>query len=172
MYKLLEKSKLISLRPTEANDVDFVLKAESNPENSIYVGQWTKKQHLDAILEEDILHLIIEENKDSKPIGYIIMAGLQNPNRNIEFRRIVITEKGKGFGREALKLVKRLSFNALKAHRLWLDVREHNHRGQYLYKSEGFTEEGQLRECILNKDKFESLIIMSILENEYLARGE
>ncbi len=167
MNKVLERSKLINLRYTEEKDLDFVLKAEYHPDNSAYVAQWTKEQHLEAMSDRDILHLIIEDNIDSKPVGYIITTGFESLERNIEFKRIVITEKGKGFGREALRLIKGLCFERFNAHRLWLDVRDHNLRAQRLYKSEGFIQEGLLRECVLYKRKFESIIIMSILEKEY-----
>ncbi|WP_432406208.1 GNAT family N-acetyltransferase [Wukongibacter sp. M2B1] len=167
MNRVLEKSTLINLRYTEEKDLDFVLKAECHPDNCAYVFQWTREQHLEAMSDSDILHLIVEDNIDSKPVGYIISTGFESPERNIELKRIVITDKGKGFGREALRLIKRLSFEKFNAHRLWLDVRDHNLLAQSLYKSEGFIQEGLLRECVLYKDKFESIIIMSILENEY-----
>ena len=95
----------------------------------------------------------------------MILAGITNPN--IEFRRVVISNKGKDFGRETLRLVKKVVFGQLNAHRLWLDVRYKNQRAQNLYKSEGFVEEGILRECILYNENYESLIVMSILKNEY-----
>lgn len=114
------------------------------------------------------MHLIIEEGVSHRIVGYIILAGLQNPNRNIEFKRIVITDKGKGYGRKALKLIKKIAFEQLKAHRLWLDVRYKNLRAQNLYLSEGFIKEGVLRECVLYNGKYESLILMSILENEHI----
>jgi RimJ/RimL family protein N-acetyltransferase len=95
------------------------------------------------------------------------MAGIENKNHSIEFRRIAVVDRGKGYGREALRLVKKICFEKLKAHRLWLDVRFNNHRAQRLYKSEGFVEEGMLRECILFKDSYVSLIVMSMLVDEY-----
>lgn len=167
MNKVLEKSKLITLRYTEEKDLEFVLKSEYHPDNSPYVLQWTKEQHIEAMLNKDILHLIVEDNTDFKPVGYIISAGIESPERNVEFKRMVITEKGRGFGREALRLIKKLSFEGFNAHRLWLDVKDYNLRAQSLYKSEGFIQEGLLRECLLYKGKFESIIIMSILEDEY-----
>lgn len=161
-----EQSSIV-LRNTQENDLDFVINAEQEPSNAQYVGQWTKEQHKKALFNEDILHLIVEDKTTDKPIAYVIIAGLTNPNRNIEFRRIVISDKGKGFGRETIKLVRKLSFKQLNAHRLWLDVRYKNHRAQKLYKSEGFVEEGILRECILYNGNYESLIVMSILEDEF-----
>ncbi|KUO71030.1 MAG: acetyltransferase [Clostridia bacterium BRH_c25] len=168
MKSVNEQSDYIVIRNTEESDLDFVINAEQEPSNAQYVGQWTKEQHRESLSQEDILHLLVEGKPTKKPIGYIIMSGLTNFNRNIEFRRIVIANKGKGFGREALKLVKRISFEQLNAHRLWLDVRYKNSKAQKLYKSEGFVEEGILRECIFYNGNYESLIVMSILEDEYI----
>ena len=78
-----------------------------------------------------------------------------------------MTEKGKGYGKEALRLVKKMAFQELKAHRLWLDVKEHNVRARHVYESEGFVAEGVLRECIKAEVGFESLVVMSMLCGEY-----
>ncbi len=166
MKKFIKESDLIRLRLTQYDDLEFVIGAENESENAQYIGNWSKTQHLESLSNSDILHLIIEDSKTGKHIGYITMAGLDNPNHNIEFKRFVICDKGKGFGKETLRLIKEYSFNELRAHRLWLDVRYKNKRAQNVYKSQGFKEEGILRECILYKGNYESLIVMPILENE------
>jgi diamine N-acetyltransferase len=128
---------------------------------------WAREQQLGALTSEYLSHLIIENSADGSRVGYIILAGLADANQSVEFRRIVVTEKGKGYGKEALRLVKKLAFEELKAHRLWLDVQEHNVRARGLYESEGFVAEGVLRECIKADVGFESLVVMSMLSGEY-----
>jgi diamine N-acetyltransferase len=157
----------IRLVRTTEDDLDFVLSAEQSSENRAFVTVWTREQHLDALASEDLSHLIIENSAEGSRVGYIILAGLADAHQSIEFRRIVVTEKGKGYGKEALRVVKRLAFEELKAHRLWLDVKEHNVRARHLYEAEGFVAEGVLRECIKTDDGFESLVLMSILSSEY-----
>ena len=152
---------------TKEDDLDFVLSAEQSAENRSFVSVWVRAQHLGAVTAEDALHLIIENTADGSRVGYVILAGLVDANQSIELRRIVVTEKGKGYGKEALRLVKRLAFEELKAHRLWLDVKEHNVRARNLYESEGFVAEGLLRECIKGEVGFESLVVMSMLDGEY-----
>lgn len=171
MHNYMEQSGRILLKRTTEADLEFVVNSERQPENAQYVGQWTRQQHLDALTTKDILHLIIAEASNHQPVGYIIMAGLENPNHNIEFKRLVITAKGQGFGREALRAAKKLAFEQLQAHRLWLDVREKNVVAQNLYKSAGFVAEGLLRECILLNGEYQSLIVMSTLAQEY-ANGQ
>lgn len=161
------------MRRTREEDLDFVLRAESDTENRRFVWQWTRAEHAAALASEDIAHFIIETVADEQPAGYAILAGLANPymSVSVELKRIVVTEKGNGYGREALRLLKRLAFEELGAHRLWLDVVDHNLRAQALYVSEGFVKEGVLRECQRGEAGFESLIIMSMLEAEYRHRA-
>lgn len=155
----------ISIRKTTEEDIHFVIAAENAEENAPHVVQWTREQHIAAFHNQDILHVIIEAG--GKRVGYTIIAGLKEANKAIELRRIVIVEKGKGLGRAAIQLFKKYVFEELKAHRLWLDVREYNDRARHLYKTSGFVEEGLIRECILLKDQFVSHYIMSILAQEY-----
>jgi len=65
--------------------------------------------------------------------------------------------------------VKKYCFEKLNCHRLWLDVFDFNSRARHLYKSEGFTEEGLIRECIKREDGYKNLVLMSILKQEYEA---
>lgn len=156
----------IRLRDTTEDDLDFVFDAEQATENRIFVSTWTREQHLSAVASEDSAHLIIEEINGGRRVGYIILAGLADRNQSIEFRRIVVTEKNKGYGREALRLVKEFAFGQSNAHRLWLDVKEQNARARHVYESEGFIVEGVLRECLKSETGFESLVVMAILRGE------
>ena len=98
---------------------------------------------------------------------FVILAGIDPPGGSIEFRRLVVQEKGVGFGREAVRLVKREAFRHFRAHRLWLDVFEHNQRAKALYVSEGFKVEGMLREHVNWQGEWRSLVVMSMLRREY-----
>jgi RimJ/RimL family protein N-acetyltransferase len=155
------------LRKTSRWDLSFVISAERAEDNRNFVAQWTQEQHKAALSQPDMRHLIIEHLETRKPVGYVILAGLKDPNQSIEFRRIVVTDKGKGYGRSAVRLVKQLAFNELNAHRLWLDVKVYNAYARHLYESEGFVVEGILRECVKAGDIFESLVVMSMLVREY-----
>lgn len=78
-------------------------------------------------------------------------------------KRIVIQSKGRGYGKSTLALLTQWVFTETPAHRLWLDVKDHNARAQHVYESAGFALEGTLRECVKNGDAFESAMIISIL---------
>lgn len=157
----------ISFRPTSEAELEWVLGVERAPENTNFIAQWPREQHLETINDPGKAHWIVQTEPDKRPVGYLILLGLDSQHRNLEFRRIVIAEKGKGIGRAALKLVKKVAFEQLGMHRIWLDVMAHNARAQHLYRSEGFVVEGKMRECMIVDGRFVSLLILSILEDEY-----
>jgi diamine N-acetyltransferase len=159
----------IRLRPTQSGDLPFVIAAERHTNNLTYVGQWSYDQHQQAIDAEDAAHLIVERVGDQAKVGYTILQGLKDPNQNIHLRRIVITEKGQGYGRATLQQLKQLVFETYQAHRFWLDVKEFNPRARHLYESEGFVLEGCLREALKTEDGHHSMYLMAMLQTEYMA---
>ncbi|MEI7555838.1 GNAT family protein [Candidatus Chlorohelix sp.] len=159
----------LRLRPTLESDLEFVLAAEQDENNSPYIGQWSRQQHLDTFTNPDFLHLVAENTAENRQIGYVILQDINSPDLSLQLRRIVVTEKSKGYGTEVLRQVKRLAFKQLSVHRLWLDVKSNNERARRVYLAQGFVEEGILRECVKTGECFESLIIMSLLRQEYNA---
>lgn len=134
----------IVLRPTRLSELPFILTAEQHSENAPYIGQWTQAQHQAAIAGADSAHLIAADHH--RPVGYALLTGLENPHRAINLQRIVVTEKGQGYGRQILRWVKAFAFGTLGCHCLWLDVVASNQRAKSLYESEGFVSEGILRD--------------------------
>ncbi|WP_254778917.1 MULTISPECIES: GNAT family N-acetyltransferase [unclassified Bacillus (in: firmicutes)] len=115
-----------------------------------------------------MMHFIIEDRiLGDSVVGYVILGGVMNPNKSVELIRITIGPKGKGYGKEAFKLLKDWVFRDFDANRLWLDVKVGNSRAIHLYESQGFVIEGTLRECLLSRDGYESLHVMSILRREF-----
>lgn len=155
----------IALVSTAIEDLDTILAIEESPDNSPYIGHWKRSQHQAAIADPDIAHLKVV--LDKKILGYLILIGITNPDKSIQLKRIVVTQKRQGFGRQAIRLVKKMVFERFEAHRFWLDVMIHNTRASSLYLSEGFIEEGILRESLKQQDRFIDLKVMSILEQEY-----
>jgi diamine N-acetyltransferase len=106
---------------------------------------------------------------EGRRLGYVILRGVGEPDRSVELLRIVVAEPGRGVGRAALRLVKQLAFDEYGAHRLWLDVVPMNVGARALYASEGFAEEGVMREAARRAGGFVDLVLMSMLEREWRA---
>jgi RimJ/RimL family protein N-acetyltransferase len=161
------KFKSITVRPTSEADLDTVLAMERSDENTPYIRQWAREKHLQAINDKNIGHFVIQAAEDNRIVGYIILIGLENPDMAVEFKRIVINEKGNGYGRAAVRFIKKYVFEELGFHRLWLEVLENNERAYQLYKSEGFVDEGVHRESLRQGETFFSLRVLSMLSSEY-----
>jgi RimJ/RimL family protein N-acetyltransferase len=178
----------ISLRPTTEADLEFVVTAERDPANAPFIRQWTLAEHRAALRDPDIAHRVVESTAAGafpgilpgagawrpaaarpEPVGYVILLGLASPHLGVEFKRLVVTRKGEGFGRAAVRAVTRWAFETHGAHRLWLEVKPFNERARAIYAGGGFREEGTLRDVIKGAAGYESLIVMSILQPEYRA---
>ena len=164
----------VRLRPTMLSDLDFVLGVERDPGNLPSITPWERTQHEGAVRFPDFRHFIVEGGDDDAGIGFVILQGCRNPHGSVELKRLVLQTKGQGLGRACVRLLKKMAFRDLHAHRFWLDVKQLNTRALALYASEGFVEEGRLRESVRvsidGADGYDSLVVMSMLDREYQAR--
>ena len=155
----------LELRASSAGDVDFVRSCHVAADAAPFISRWSEADYRATLEDPDQAHLLIVGA--SGPVGFVLLAGLLSEHRGIELRRIVVSEKGQGVGQLALQLVLEHAFTTLHAHRVWLDVKVHNQRAQRAYHAVGFKDEGVLRDTLMTHGKFESLIVMSILEHEW-----
>ncbi|MEW6704260.1 MAG: GNAT family protein [Pseudomonadota bacterium] len=160
----------VHLRPTMLSDLDYVISVENDAQNLPFITPWERTQHEGAVRFPDFRHFIVEAGGGYEPAGFVILQGCRNPHKSVELKRIVLQPKGQGLGRACVRLLKRMAFRDLGAHRFWLDVKTLNERAFKLYRSEGFVEEGRLRESVRAGDGYDSLIVMSMLDREYAAR--
>ncbi|MCG3190212.1 MAG: hypothetical protein LKCHEGNO_02848 [Burkholderiaceae bacterium] len=175
------RSLRLRLRPTMLSDLDFVISVETDAQNLPFITPWERTQHEGAVRFPDFRHFIVEAGDGYEAAGFVILQGCRNPHGSVELKRVVLQPKGQGLGRECVRQLKRMAFRDLHAHRFWLDVKALNTRALALYQSEGFVEEGRLRESVrvsiggVGADGstgagYDSLIVMSMLDREYAAR--
>jgi diamine N-acetyltransferase len=167
----------LRLRPTLLSDLEWVVGVEQDSRNLPFITPWERTQHEAALRFPDFRHFIVEAGSNQgggSRDGFVILQGCRNPHKSVELKRIVLAPAGhgQGLGRACVRLLKRMAFRDLGAHRFWLDVKSLNTRALALYKSEGFVEEGRLRESvrIAGVDGYDSLVVMSLLDREYQAR--
>ena len=161
----------IRLRPTMLSDLDFVISVEQDPANRPFITPWDRTQHEGAIRFPDFRHFIVEAGEAYPSAGFVILQGCRNPHRSIELKRIVLSpaRQAKGVGRACIRVLAQMAFRDLHAHRFWLDVKGLNLRAQALYRSEGFIEEGRLRESVKTDDGYDALVVMAMLDREHAA---
>lgn len=167
MENIVAQSKDLIFYLSKVEDLDKIIEMESNRENSRFVYNWNKEKHIEVINSKTWMHISIRKKDCKSLIGYILLDGINSEHETIELTRIVISEKGKGYGKQSIRVIKELCFEKLGCHRLWLDVFDYNSRAIALYKSEGFIQEGILRECKKIDNVYQSMRIFSMLKEEY-----
>ena len=168
---ILADGKRVYLRVAEESDIDTIMKWETDDENLKFIVPFSREDHLNVIKNpKTAMDIMIIEKEGDNPIGYFWIQGLELDSKEIEWTHIVIEKKGQGFGHEAMKLIKRYTFETLKAHRGWMDSKDYNERALHLYESEGLQREGLIRETLFINGVYENLVVLGILDREYFDR--
>jgi ribosomal protein S18 acetylase RimI-like enzyme len=115
------------------------LKLFSNWENldgiREFICPYSIERHIEEFEKKEMIYLNI--NLNSKPIGFVLLK-LEDDERSIEFRRIVIVKRGKGIGQKVLNKIESYCLNKLKRSRIWLDVFSFNKIGIHIYEKQGY----------------------------------
>lgn len=138
--EILVTGNKVRIRKAQLSDADFISKTEQNTDNSPWVANWPLFFRIVKFGDDDFLQTIIETN-DGTPVGFIIFRDMLNKSTQIELKRIAISDKGKGYGKEALQLSWRLAFEIYNTGKLYLHTKTENIRAQSIYKHVGFIAE-------------------------------
>jgi RimJ/RimL family protein N-acetyltransferase len=79
---------------------------------------------------------------------------------------------GQGYGSEVMTLLLRHGFETLNLNRVCLHVHAENNRAIRIYEKVGFVHEGCKRQAVYKNGKYNDIIIMSVLREEWDARDE
>src|SRR5262245_50707923 len=79
-------------------------------------------------------------------------------------------EWGKGYGTEATALVVGHAFATMNLNRVWLHVLAGHERGIRAYERVGFRAEGVLRQHLYREGRYQDLVTMGLLRQEWDAR--
>ena len=113
--------------------------------------------------------VICDTDNEERPIGLITLANINYINRSAELH-IMIGEKenqGKGVGTFAVMTIIKHAFDDLNLQRVELGVLESNEIAVKLYKKCGFVQEGVKRKSNYKNGKYENMIIMSVLKENF-----
>jgi RimJ/RimL family protein N-acetyltransferase len=74
---------------------------------------------------------------------------------------------GKGYGREAVRLLLEYAFKYLNYRKVWLRVHGANERAIRAYRACGFVEEGRQRAHVWSNGAYDDLVLMGVLRDEW-----
>jgi RimJ/RimL family protein N-acetyltransferase len=107
----------------------------------------------------------IRRTADPAIIGYVQITGINSVHRSAELgiRIGAESQRGQGFGKEALGLALDFCWNHLNLNRVQLVAFKHNARAIGAYKAVGFRKEGLLRKAAFIDGDWVDLILMAVL---------
>jgi RimJ/RimL family protein N-acetyltransferase len=74
---------------------------------------------------------------------------------------------GRGYGRDALRVLLDYAFRLRNLHKVWLRVNAVNERAIRAYRACGFIEEGRLRQQVWGDGAYVDLVYMGVLRSEW-----
>lgn len=163
--KAIETKRLLIEEATEEH-IEKIIELEAHPENRDYLWIGTEEEHRDEITDPNHLLLIFKKKSDGRIVGYALIR-LDFKSNIFELRRIAISEKGVGYGRESMEALIQYAFEETDTNRFWLDVYPDNETGIILYEKLGMHRDGVLRQNYKADRGYLDQIIYSILRSEY-----
>ncbi|MCK4264798.1 GNAT family N-acetyltransferase [Candidatus Babeliales bacterium] len=141
--------------------------------NSHAVFPYSRKEALDYILNihknSESLVLAITLKNDDRHIGNISLQCINNINRSAELA-ILIGEKdcwGKGYSKEAAKLIVSHGFNKMNLNRICCGTSSKNFAMQKLAQFLGMKEEGNRRKALYLNGEYLDLIEYGLLKDDF-----
>jgi RimJ/RimL family protein N-acetyltransferase len=94
-------------------------------------------------------------------IGFTGFGDIQHIHRSADLGVRIgnETDRGKGYGKEALSLVLHYAWRTLNLNRVQLKVFAHNERALHAYSAAGFEQEGRLRRAAFIDGRWQDVII-------------
>lgn len=163
--KDIETKRLIIAEAAEEH-IDTIIALESHPQNRDYLWIGTYEEHVAEIADPNHLLLIFKKKAGGSIVGYALIR-LDFKSHVFELRRIAISEKAAGYGRETMEALLKFAFEETDTNRFWLDVYPDNLIGIKLYESLGMHRDGVLRQNYKAERGYLDQIIYSMLRSEY-----
>lgn len=167
---ILFRTERLNADEAVKEDIGEIIEIESHKENRDFLWIGTAEEHEEEINDPNHLLLVFHDRVSGETKGYALIR-LDFKSNVFEIRRIAITDKGRGYGREAMLGLIRYAFENTETNRLWLDVYPDNAIGIRLYESLGMHRDGVLRQNYRAERGYLDQIIYSLLREEYTQRA-
>jgi diamine N-acetyltransferase len=108
-------------------------------------------------------------DNDGQHIGNVGLYHIDLVHRRAEAWTLLgdPSQRGKGLGQEAMKLLLDYGFGGLGLNKIYLHVDEENIIAQKMYKKLGFIEEGKLEEEYFIQGRFRTILRMRLFASEW-----
>lgn len=167
----------ITLRAIEESDLELLKEMINDPEienmtggYSYPVSTYQQKKWFDSIPNRiDELRLIID-TKEHGSIGLVMLTDIDWKNRTAQFHSKISSTKqlrGKGYGTKATEALVKYAFEQLNINCIYSQIIYYNTASQRVKEKCGFKKDGVLRKRIFKNNKYNDVIVWSLLKDEF-----
>jgi diamine N-acetyltransferase len=172
---LLENEN-VRLRALEPEDLDLLYQWENDPSVWLLSGtlipfsKYVLRQYLQNagkdLYEARQLRLVIEVKAESRAIGAIDLFEFDPYHRRAGIGILIAArpDRGKGYAREALEILKEYCFSTLKLKQIWCNIAAGNQRSMKLFTSAGFEVVGEKKAWLFTGDGYESEYLLQCIK--------
>lgn len=156
----------MSLEPATPSDIPAIMAIERIPDYAVYLGSFSAEDHAARMADADYRYFAWREG--GRLVAFAILAKLTDPSDVVLLKRIGTSDPGRGIGRAMMPALIDWVFESTAANRFELDVSSANPRAVRVYRREGFTHEGTVREVYRHWDGvYYSSHLFSMLRREW-----
>jgi diamine N-acetyltransferase len=119
---------------------------------------------------EDWLGFAIYTLPELRPIGFANIRDYSNRHGTAEFGISIFeaSDRGQGYGTEAVQLLMDYAFSVLGVYNVWLDTPAYNHAALRAYEKVGFREIGRRRGARVLAGRRYDVVLMDCLADEFV----
>ncbi len=178
------EGELIRLRAVELSDIDAIMENWNNLKLRRFLHEarpYSRDEELEWIRSTwerrktgTEYQFAIEHKETKEFLGTAGLFGVNKVARSAELGIAIHAEKNwsKGYGTDTMRVLLEFGFNYINLNSIRLQVNDFNERGIKTYKKVGFTEVGRLRQANFIEGKYNDLIFMDILRDEWVKMKE
>lgn len=163
---MMIETKRLYIVEAKESDIDTIIELETHKDNRNFIWIGTYEEHQAEIEDKNYLVYVFRRKEDNLIVGYALIR-LDFKSEIFELRRIAISYKGIGYGKEVMNALLKYAFEEMNTNRFWLDVYPDNYIGINLYESLGMHRDGVLRQNYKSERGYLDQIIYSMLKSEY-----
>ncbi len=156
------------------HDLTLMRALSRKPAMPLSVAQMKKRyEAIEKEVDEskNLFHFTIRSKEDNRLVGFIRIEWIEW-NHGTGTVRLAIgdpSDRHRGYGSDALRLMLRFAFNELNLYRLTAITGEDNPTAIQFFKQHGFVEEVRRRKVLLRDGQTYDLLHLGILRDEWLA---
>lgn len=132
---IVARKPVVELGRASADDAAVITEMENAPDTSRFIMAYSPDEHRRRMTEPD--HIYLRILVAGQIVGFFLLV-LDPDGTSVEFRRMVVRDRGLGIGQAAIARMERFCHRELRRSRIWLDVFEDNRRARHIYEKLGY----------------------------------